>query len=219
MTATELYAASQSTCCEGKYECHWCAAPCSNAFAHDDPPPIPFKRSCPSPSRRPNNPWICKGCWLFRRKSVTVNYLDGTSLDKQCPLNHSWLITPKGAWAISKKQLFSFLIKPDCCFALSLLKNEPLNLLSLVQVNNHSIIQATTPLLFSLDNIQLTYTIYELVETSNRETPGGHEPGVRLLIDFLGPMPREPEMKKRGRPTLKGDFDKLVRTITVSGTS
>lgn len=214
-TATELYANSQGMICEGDVICHWCGAHCQRRYLHDDPPPIPFVRSRSS-ARFPSNPYICKGCWLFRRKRLTVWNLGGEFKDGQCPINHSWWITSCESLVIDdncRVGLYEYLLRPPLKFALSLIDGEKIeNLLHFCPVNDHEKILGDTPLLFHLNNIQHAYTVYELTEALKHGTEG-KEPGVRALIALLGPytLAREapPEdgssegkggKKGRGRP-------------------
>src|SRR5271166_4969243 len=99
MLSSELYASSQQDKCEGQFSCHWCSAPCSTLYIHDDPPLTPFVR-VNALARRPASAFVCKGCWLWRRGRITVDFLGGGQRDIQCPQNHSWYITPIGAWAL-----------------------------------------------------------------------------------------------------------------------
>src|SRR5262245_42510004 len=99
MRASELYAFSQGHLCEGKERCHWCTGPCTQKWMHDDIPHQPFRKSAQLP-RYVAGPYVCAGCWLWRRKSLTAWFLDGGFKDRQEPKKLSWLITVDGAKAV-----------------------------------------------------------------------------------------------------------------------
>lgn len=206
MTGPWLYALSQNSNCEGPDFCHWCGAPCERLWTHDDPPPIPFQKNIWL-AKRPGNQFICKGCWLFRRKRITINNLDGTWRDYQSPILHSWWVTEDGSWTINsltdKTKLYEKLLHPPLKFCLSLLVTQTKNLLQLTPVNDVHRIIADTPLTFSVDNNSMIYSVYELEYALRTEDYTGLEPGVQVLIRLLGPylLPKEEEKKRgRGRP-------------------
>lgn len=210
LSASMLYAMSQGTKCEGKDLCHWCAAPCPRLWFHDDAPPVPFFRSTTT-ALRPSSPYMCQGCWHWRRKSITVFYLNGKGLkDRQCPLNNSWWVTEKGAWGIRKEdyaELAEKLLDPPRRFILAMLSegSKQLNLLQLAIANDHAVMKADSPLVFTLDNIQFKYSIYELKEALDPENEGdrlaGKNPGVQKLVTLLGLKPKTEKVKlSRGRP-------------------
>jgi hypothetical protein len=225
MLASELYALSQGSICAGSFECHWCSSPCTADHIHDDlPTHIPFVRS-PHPSKRPGNPYICQGCWLYRRTRLTVNYLSGEWLDRQKPFDHSWLITKTNAWGIRPDdypELFRFLLKPQCSFVLSLRTPDYQfhNYLQLALCNDIAEITANTTLYFTVNNSANSYTIYEL-EEAIRNDEEGKSPGVRTLLAMHRP-PRPTEMNQhrgRGRPRKEEEVDHrtVERAVRMSG--
>lgn len=205
--AGELFAASQEMVCKGTFECHWCASPCTNRWGHDDEV-IPFQR-CSTFAKRPGNQFICQGCWLFRRPSISVRSLGDTLTDRQCLMNHSWILTKENIRVLSHKDnskeiLYQRLLKPPLLFALSL--KHPLtdckSYLHCVHINDLSIINSDTPLVFTVDNKPHTYTVYELEEGLRHGTEG-KMPGVRLLVELLGEFKLPDEIKfekKEGMP-------------------
>src|SRR4051812_23498340 len=122
ITASELFALSQRVRCEGSYECHWCSSPCKSLWVHDDVMPYPFVKRL-EPAKRISNPYVCLGCWLYRRKRVTVNFLDGTLKDRQSPREHSWYFTKQEAYGLiegKSQKLYASLLNPPLTFSLSL---------------------------------------------------------------------------------------------------
>lgn len=205
MLASELFATAHSARCTGKYECHWCGGACTQDHFHDDLPPVPFQKSR-STAKRPSNPYICTGCWLYRRKRVSVQYLHGSYKDRQSLPDHSWWLTDDNVRVISPidhHSLYENLLFPPLRFSVSLLRQEKVNLLQLAEVNDFQEITADTYLKFTLDNRVLTYTIYEL-EEALKHGPDGKMPGVRALLDHLGPYAISVDIKEekrgRGRP-------------------
>ena len=199
MSAPQLYAASQGTRCEGKYECHWCGSPCDDLHRHDDPPPVPFVKY-KSTAKRPNANWVCRGCALFRRKRVTVPYMSGGYSDGKSAADYSWWVTPQGAYAVLQEHhaaLYDHLLAPPLHFCLALRQKEKV-LLHLAAVNELSEIKATTPLAFTLDNKAMEYTVYELEEALRQGTQG-RIPGARALVEALGPFDLAAK-RERGRP-------------------
>lgn len=214
VTCPELFAASQGACCSGPDRCHWCGAPCERWWRHDDAPPAIGVRNylalCPG------NAYICHGCWLFRRRRVTVQHLDGSYSDGQTPSRCSWWITPDGAWSLrvrggaDRDAAYALLLKPPLTFSLALLE-DPAEVCHLQRtpVNDFSVIHADTPLRFSLDNRTLAYTAYELTEALKGGLDG-REPGVRALVRLLGPpearkAEEDAEKRGRGRPPKRDD--------------
>lgn len=210
--ASDLFAWSQGSRNTGPDECHWCTAPCARLLLHDDDPPIPFVKGSHLRrfAKRPANGYTCLGCWLFRKKRTTVQYLNGKLRDSSAPMEYSWWITEKGAWAIGKEDgpaLYALLLKPPLRFSLSLVTEDTQNHLQLQTVCNAvSGIQAEQQLPFTLNGAPLTYTIYEL-EEALRGRQQGVAPGVRALTNFLGPcvplpvsLQTIPDNRGRGRP-------------------
>ena len=221
ITGPQLYALTQRSSCLGSFECHWCSAPCTTMFYHDDLPNLPFIKSS-HPSKRPANPYICHGCWLFRRRRITVTHLTSPYQDGQCPQKFSWWMTLAGAWIVDKKDyqaLYDLLFKPPNLFSLSLIKPQTTNYLQIVPVNNISEIKGDTPLSFTVNNILHQYTVYELEQATLQEDATGREPGVRALFDFLGPPVVEDKPKlERGRPNEPVKTTKVTKKlVTMSG--
>ena len=223
MQATELYAKALGSSCEGQQQCHWCGGPCNRLWNHDDVIPLPFIKSTQAP-RCPSNSYICIGCWLFRRKSTTITFLDSSFSDRQAPINHSWWITQKEARAINNKssgEILNLLIQPPNQFALSIVSSGNCNLLHTTIVNNISEIYGNTKLHFNFNNRNETYCIYELQEALNLQDISGREPGVQTLINIFGmpPNPKKDQKLGRGRPreqVVDGKISKKL--ITLSGT-
>lgn len=239
LTAAMLYAISQGEECAGNWFCHWCGSPCDDKIIHDDPPPIPFLRST-STAKRPAEPYICRGCWLWRRSRVSINFLAGRHKiiekdqeswragfrDGQSAKDHSWLITDKVALAIEseqdKEEIWRFLIGPTKKFVLMLKERGKIeNLLQLAIANDLGGILAETPLHFTFNNIPHQFSLYEIIESlKNRNSQSG--PGVAALWRFLGAPPedvrkkypvRKVEQRGRGRPV--ADETKLDATQEV----
>ena len=204
LLAPELYAMANDKKCEGKFRCHWCGAACSDYWLNDDPPPIPFLRST-SAAKHASELYVCIGCWLFRRGSITVNYLDKTYKDRQKPMNLSWLITQDRSWVIrkeDKEKLYDFLFKPTIPFVLSLV-TEGVNHLQLCSVNSPEPLQADSVLEFTLNNTIHNYSIYELEETMLNRDEVGKSPGIQALVRIFGfyeAKEHKPTKRERGRP-------------------
>lgn len=216
-SAPEFYALGQGVLCEGDQECHYCAAPCSREYLHDDPPPTPFVRTITS-ARRPANPYLCRGCWMFRRKRITIEFLAGGYKDGQCPQNHSWWLTGDGAWALRPADyptLYDRLFKPPLDFCLAFVSEGKTNAIQWAGVNCHKSVQADTPLSFTIDNTVYPFTVYELQEALKLGSEG-KEPGVRALVSLLGPHEMEVEKKRGpGRPPARDDARVTRRVLTV----
>jgi hypothetical protein len=208
ISATQLYALAIGAQCAGQERCHWCNAPCNRMWFHDEPPPvIGVKRQ--RLARCTQSPWICVGCWLFRRKRTTVRFLRDakTYKDGQSAERYSWWVTDKETRAVAKEDhptLLEMLKKPPHCFALSLLEgaNQTVNHFHLAPVNQHKEILADTRLGFTINAVVHFYTVYEL-EEALKKGPEGKEPGVQALFRILGlkkPVEaEESEEEKRGR--------------------
>lgn len=202
MTASELYAISNGMKCEGQRECHWCGAACSQKFLHDEPRPIiGLKRSFIA--ARPSSPWICVGCWLWRRQRITVSFLDDTLRDSQSPTKHNWLITDSASKTFDhshREHLYRFLTKAPPRFALIFRSvGSADTAIQMAVVNETKDITVNTPLWFTLDNIKHQFTFYELEDALKRSATG-KEPGVRVLAAmFDGLIPKavdEPQPAK-----------------------
>ena len=224
LLASELYALSQSNRCTGPEFCHWCNAPCQRLWIHDEPPPvIGVKRD--RLSKNPGGSFICVGCWLWRRGSVTVNFLphiDGNGSpkykDKQTASKWSWLVTENQSWALRKEdheEIAKILISPPLRFFLSLVDGDrpPLNHIQMCIANDLTIIEGGTPLHFTVNNIPHTYTVYELEEVLTGGDLNGKEPGVRVLVDLLGLVQGDRVKKSVGRPPVDDNKpSKLVKS-------
>ena len=209
MTASELFALALGQKCEGKEECHWCSGMCGQAIIHDDPGPAPFSRQ-KSQAKRPGSRYVCLGCHYYRMKRVTVFYLMGGFLDRQPAQEHSWWITPDGAYALRKEDhqlLWERLLNPPSLFSFSMISMIGTNTKNLIQyacVNDHPQgVDLGTPLQFTIDNTPYVYTVYELQSALESREVVGREAGVRELINKLmpyqGPV-KEREPRGRGRP-------------------
>jgi hypothetical protein len=174
-SATQLFAISRGAECAGQYRCHWCAAPCSDSFRHDDPGVTPFTKER-SLARLPSESYVCAGCWMYRRGKTTVTYLAGG-------------YTEKAAHALresSKEALLAFLLSPPHRFVLSIMTDPGENLLHLAPVNARKEIRADAALGFAFNNVPHDYSVYELREALKRRQAKGKSPGVRVLLDYLG---------------------------------
>jgi hypothetical protein len=207
MLASELYAISQGARNAGDQECHWCSSACGRLWMHDDPPPVPFRRSI-STAKRPNNQYICAACWLWRRKRVTIFFLDGSLLDGREACNYSSFINEDFHKGIDHKKpeaIYPLLLSPPSKFSLSIIESpSSKNLLQLQVCNDLPGIRAEDELSFTLDNIIHAYSIYEL-EEALKHGGDGKAPGVQALLRVFGKWKTE-EMengkeRKRGRPT------------------
>lgn len=210
MLASELYASVQSTVCIGPDECHWCSAKCKRLWPHDEQPTFQYntRQASTFHALRPSNSYICTGCWHFRRKSVTIRFLDGKILDRKAPKDFSWFITEEEALAIDKKspldkiKLYELLLKPPTTFCLMIRETGDNRIQSAI-VNDMEEIRADTPLRFTIDNVLHEYTIYELEKALKNTDVGGNEPGVQALFRIYGQIEHfiekdTPEKKKRG---------------------
>lgn len=220
-TAPHLYARLCGADCQGRHRCHWCGSPCGEGFPHDDVPAHPGFARNPHKARHVSEPFICVGCWLWRRTRVTAHQLGGGYKDLQSPRKLSWLLAADGARSIDTDRdrgaLLLFLIRPTLPFALLLLTDPKIaNELHLAAVNNPASLEAATPLTFTLNNVPHSYTVYELEEALRSGDPAGTEPGVQALCRSLAtasvrdglklpepvvPAAPEEEAKRgRGRP-------------------
>lgn len=211
LTAPTLYALAEGDRCEGDLECYWCGAPCGRQFPHDDRPAMPFVKADRRFVKRPGSAFTCRGCWLFRRRRITVRFLSDAEpkfLDIQCPLNHSWVVTERAAYGVRPDRdaaaLYELLLDPPLRFALSLIVNEKTNPIQSAPANNLTEIKGDTPLSFFCDWAGFTYTVCELEHVLLTDKPDGAMPGTRLLYSLLGPYQlkeERSERRKRGRPS------------------
>lgn len=211
MTASELFALANNHKCEGKYECHWCTAPCNQRYLHDDKPiVVGVKRT--STAKRPANHWICEGCRLWRRKRTTITFLNGQQKDSQQSSNYSyWIANPVCIALIPNEsgEFYKTLIKPPKKFVLSLTTPGKINQLHLAHVNENEIIKGDTPLFFTLDETKFQYTVYELEEALKNGTQGKLA-GVRELIKFIGPLPIKLPVDEVHKKEVEQDAAKLI---------
>jgi hypothetical protein len=201
ISAPQLYARALGMECSGSHECHWCYSPCGDRVYHDDPPPLPFARSRGG-ARNPLGRFVCAGCHEFRKTRQTVRSLRGQIKDGQSPRDHSWLVrdTARAVFlnhAGERQHLYQFLLEPRAPFALALCEQGP-NHLHLARVNQPAKLNDRTELEFTLDNVVHRYSVYELC-LGLENGPDGREPGVRAIVNLLGPcdaVPRLEEPKK-----------------------
>jgi hypothetical protein len=206
MLASELYARFNGEACEGPEKCHWCLAPCPLRWKHDDVPFQPFVKSAQFP-KYPAGKFICRGCWLWRRKNLSVNYFDGEMKDRQSPMLNSWFYSKRECYALKNgdTSIYRKLLMPPLQFCLSLLTEKGPNLIHMSVVNDLAEISADTPLKFTSNNHVLEYSIYEL-EQAIEHGSNGKMPGVRMLMNYFGQpeitVKRDDKETKplRGRP-------------------
>jgi hypothetical protein len=227
---SQLLALSHSTSCKGDEQCHWCAAPCDRFVRCDYDPLVLFidREKTKSTAKRPNNPYICVGCSLYKRQRITVISLTGKMKDRRCLEDYSWLMTEESIRVILPDEnysLYEHLLFPSLKFSLSLLSQDTKSLIQLAVVNDISEIKADTLLSFTIDNRVLQYTIYEL-EEALKHGSDGKMPGVRALLSLLGPytpkvtaavanspITSSDDKRKPGRP--KNDSNPTKKTVTV----
>ena len=204
MLASELFALTQTNKCAGDLECHWCGGPCGRLLTHDDVQiRIPFVKNA-STAKRPDNPYVCTGCWLFAKKRSTVNFLDGSYQDGQALAKHSWWIASGSTIAVKPldgKLIYDKLLSPPLLFSMCLLNQGGANRLHEATVNEFVEIKAETELHFTMNNLVMSYTVYELRYALESGDATGTEPGVQTLVGFFGPCKLEVKEKKQGRPS------------------
>jgi hypothetical protein len=200
-SASELFALSQGKPCVGPEQCHWCYAPCARRWVHDDPAPVPFVKSLQG-AKNPSGMFVCEGCWMYRRKRLTVYKLNGDFKDGRSPREHSWLITADSARVIDEKdgpELYEILINPPGPFVLSLRQNADTHIhLARVAVPD----KPNTFLHFTVDNVAHKYSPYELEQAAVSGVEG-KEPGVRALSLLFGPPPRRERKQLQPRQAAK----------------
>ena len=213
LLASELYALSQGYECKGPDRCHWCSAPCERKFPHDDLPVlIGVKRTA---AKCPGNQWICTGCWLWRRGSISVEWIHKPGkIDRQRPSLHSWLITPERAVALdapaSRERLYEFLLSPPPTFSLSLIGAGKTNYLQFAETNDGPPPNKNSRLAFTLEGTRHEYTPYEL-EHAIAHGESGRLPGVQALVRLFGRTdPPRPILapvvgRPKGTPQLPGE--------------
>jgi len=178
-------------------------------------------------AKRPGEPYICIGCWLYHRKRLTISFLDGKYEDVQCPMDHSWWITERESFAISEScyhKLLRILLRPPRTFVLGLKTKENIsNLLHLFITNDVSILREDTPLFFTLNNIPHEFNTYELKEAL-RGNIKGRVPGVSALLNLFGSKTiKNADLeglikRKRGRPKIEDEeTNPSQKIIAISG--
>lgn len=202
-TASDLYAFSQGRHNSGPDQCYWCGSSCERTVPHGDPPrDIGALRTF---AKRPGNQYMCVGCQLWRRPSLTAFSLSGSFRDRQTPRKLSWLITDKSAVTfdaiIDGPRLYERLLKPPSPFCLIIRDGEGVDGLLQKALVNHGKILNDTELQFTINNIRFVYSVYEL-EEGLRNGENGRLPGVRELIRIFGPhkLPEDPKTKSGGTP-------------------
>jgi hypothetical protein len=191
-----LFAHAHGQEIRGPARCHWCGNPCDRLWPHDDLPPLPFTKQkyhalCPS------EPWVCVGCWLYRRKRVTLRFFSGDFRDGQAAGDHSWLLTEGGFWGLSpyclkSPQLREFFLKPPLRWALAVRdgREPPACLIHRTPLNDLPEVQVGSLLRFTINNVEHTYSVFELSQAMAHGTPG-KQAGTRELFRLLG----EPRLK------------------------
>lgn len=221
LSAPELYALSQAKECKGKERCYWCGSACDQSNTHDDPPPpIALRARANQNAKVPASPYVCKGCWLWGRKHITIQFMNGRGFqDRQAPAQHSWFITPNqavvlresGATILASGQLqdrelvYKYLLRPNGTpFTLALLTSGHTITINRCVVNQSSSgYTADTELTYTLNNQPYHYRVHELEEALRTGT-NGKEHGVRLLLETLGPPPSGLVELSRGVPLKPG---------------
>lgn len=216
LTASQIYALSQGSKCEGDRPCHYCGGPCGRDIPHGEAIRLFTGRPVGGVRRNPSSPYMCVGCWLWRKKKVSVPWLSGGVKDGGTPARFDWVVGPAGAWGISpacRSALYRRLLSPEGPFFLMLWEGDgPPDHVIQCCPGNDGPYENTTEIGFALNNHALTYSVHEL-EQAARLGPQGRDPGVRALLRVLGDVPAEltahlkpPERpedtdpKGRGRP-------------------
>lgn len=188
---SDILAVSQAIPNEGEDRCHWCGSACKRQWLHDDVAPLPFFRSR-STAKNPSGAYICNGCWIYRRKRVSVSFLGGDYEDRKTLSEFSWILTRQGIWVLKPQDrhlLYKTLLNPPKVFCLSLLsapKTE--NMLQLSVSSCQEEIRGDTPLSFTVDNSRFVYTVYDL-EVCLKGHSSGVTPGARELVRLFGECP------------------------------
>ena len=216
-TAPQLYARALGNPCSGELKCHWCGSPCDRKWLHDGPQRLSALRVSAGNARTPSSPYVCRGCWFFRLRRVTVSWASGGFQDGKKPCEQGWLLTEWEAMAVRRKEdrekMWEVLRRPPLRFALALRDKEPVQLHA-VPVNDHAEVKKDTMLQFTHENRVLRYSVYELEEAIRNKEPEGKEPGVRALIEYFGPPPEIGQRRFKavadGEPE-KHDHDAVIR--------
>lgn len=231
--APGLFAAAQGLAVAGAERCHWCGGPCGRGRAHDDPYPIVGVRRNPH-AAAPGSPWVCVACDRYRLPRVTLTDVNGAIKDGGSWGRVSWLMADGAIrWVspASAGKLYEFLLQPAPVFCLALLREAAFNPLQRAVVNEVGEVKSDEPLYFTVDGREpLAYTIYEL-EEALLNGAAGRQPGVRTLVDFLGPLPEGTSAKVEPRKTIyrpagkrsyaeeKDAIDRSKRPVVRSGGS
>lgn len=228
MNAAALYAASQGIRCEGLEECHFCGNKCGRLWTFYPPPRIIGIKDM-SGAARPSSCFLCHGCSLWRARRRTIRWLhDDSYKDGQCAINHSWLVTSVGAFAINPVTLavlrndspiYRWLLRPTQAFFLALTDGKTENQIHRAVVNNLYEVKPHTSFAYTFCNVRYEYTPYDLRFGMDSRLEAKHEmPGVRLLLSLFGqpdppPPPPKPKKGQRDHPTDKP----LKETLVASG--
>lgn len=201
-SAPQFFARLSSLQCTGDYQCHWCGSPCGRQWLHDEPPALIGHRVKFFP-RLPASPYVCAGCWYWRRPRVTVYHLGGSYQDGRCLLRESVLMTEGGIHGLrlpseidrgDAEALHAHLLKPPHgSWVLSFIEGQQSNLPHLMRVNDVPDPRAGTRLFFTLNNIVHDYTPHGLeLALRHPDSVEAPSPGTAALIRLLGPY-RLPE--------------------------
>ena len=170
-------------------QCYWCGAKCGQAWPHGETFSQHTHAKNRGNPRCPGDPYLCEGCFQFRYKRFTAFRLDGTYRDLQTGPTNSWWLTRETARIVDSPlywRVYELLLQPPHTFCLSIITTAKVNELHQCVVNDFVEIKADTQLWFSLDNVALSYSVYELEQAvSNPEAQ--RSPGIRRLMDLLGP--------------------------------
>lgn len=228
LIASDIYSQLVYAPNTGTLNCHWCGGFCERMWFHNEPPAIPFVRN-PSRAKHPGNPYICRGCYNFQKRSITVKFFDGSLKDHQAPDTHSWWMDKNRATpirvGIDNHDIYKLILKPPNQFVLSFLTQPTItNHLHCMEANDLLEIKVGTRLQFTIDNVLYYYSIYELEEALKNESVG-KEPGVQALIRILGGYKTggdvPAEKRERGRPigsqTGGPDAKSLEKIVSKSG--
>ncbi len=224
LSPSQIYAIANNGTCEGEMECHWCGSPCKRNFFHDDVLPFTIggKREY---AKKPMSPYICTGCFLFRRKRITVWFPDKEFKDSQAPARHSLLYGKYECLALRKgsgKFIYPKLLSPSLFFVLALIDENQDNPIQHHVSNCFEVISSSMELEFTYNSKPFSYTINDL-ENALKHGMNGAPPGAAHLVRYFGEweFPKEekedpPKEIKRGRPFKEDErpsrvADRIVR--------
>lgn len=194
-TASEIYAEAMGLDLSGPEQCHYCGAACGRVYPHPEPltPYGPARRTQQVPCKRPAGAYMCAACREWQRPKRTASFLGGGFLDGQHACDHSWLVTPERALAVrplSAGRLWDTLLAPPCRFFLAVTTGGTVpNHLQCAVANDNAVVQASTRLLLTVDNVVMAFTPYDVTQAAREVS--GLEPGVRELVRLFGPPPKE----------------------------